>query len=188
MNETQAGEQPATDHYWDISDHVAPVLAEALVAEHLFRLNPATELQPPRHERSDVHVGVRTFDVKIGEVVEMQIDDSYPVPCLGIRSRIHPEDAAEYIVVVPNLVADCRVVFEAGSPSRLLVSGSIDLEASDVYWLPRRVASRAVHPWARTLGRPSTGGYWYLRLTEVEQFRGRIPDSVTTDSTSPTTL
>jgi hypothetical protein len=188
MNEAQAGDQPATDLYWDISDHVGSVLAEVLVAEHLFRLNPATKLQPPRHERSDVHVGAHTFDVKIGEVVEMQIDDSYPVPCLGIRSHIHPDDAAEYIAVVPNLIADCRVGLEAGSPGRLSVSGSIDLEATDVYWLPRKVASRAVHPWARTLGRPSTGGYWYLRLTEVEQFRGRIPDSVEARSTSPTTL
>lgn len=162
-----------TDEYWDLTAHVRGALAEALVAEAIYRRHADVVLHAPRHPGYDVssEAGGLRVDAKVSVLVEADLDGNGTEPAAewdaGTRPDVLPESATHLGLVVLDDSLTALRLFEGGEA---VLSGEV-VAHGRVFLVPGDVARAEAQPvWSTRHGRPSAGRFRYLGLSVIEPF------------------
>jgi hypothetical protein len=174
-------EEPA----WSVEEHVASVLAEAMVAEAIWR-HTAEERQArvlvmrPRHRGFDVRFPdaddaglAHTIDAKVAEVADVAVSDRGPERSIGWNAGgreplLHDQTCFLGLVLLERSELSLRSVDEESW--RMRATGDV---AARVWIVPRDVALTARPIWASREDAPGNGWYRYLPLAELSRFEWR---------------
>jgi hypothetical protein len=158
--------------FWNLTDHVRGVLAEALVAEALHIEGGDAKLQRPRYPSFDVEstrIGSRV-DAKVATILDVDLDGTGAVTAVEWDGGAPPLIAEEATHLGLVVLDPDGTHLHLGAGSDSVLAGSVSVHGR-VFLVPKVVVIQYARPiWATQKGQPSKGRFRYLRLDTVRKY------------------